>query len=71
MINKKEAQISTLIFKYLEIKNLKDGKVWRRIDVSGKTDRTIEKIKIGMNVNLNLEQFYIVRCDSDVELNTI
>ena len=45
---------------YLEIKEYKTDKVVKRIDVTGKTDRMIDKIDSGMNINLNHEKYYTV-----------
>ena len=44
--------------KYLEIINIDTDAVAKRIDVTGKNDRHIEKIEDGMNINLNHNVYY-------------
>ena len=71
MSNENIANVGKRLFKYLEIKNWEDGGVLRRIDVSAKTDRSIDKLESGMNINLNQDQFYTLSYDSEVELDSI
>ena len=65
------ADVSTRLFKYIEIKSYNDGGVVKRLDVSGKTDRSIDTIEAGMNRNLNHDQYYTFSYDSEIELDTI
>ena len=71
MSNENIANVSTGLFKYIEIKTYNDGGVVKRIDATGKTDRSIDKIESGMNRNLNHDQYYTFSYDSEVELGTI
>jgi hypothetical protein len=59
------------IFKYIEVKSWDDGGVVKRLDVSEKTDRSVETIEDGMNRNMNHEKFYTFSYDSEVELEVI
>ena len=63
--------VSTRLFKYIEVKTYDDGGVVNRLDVSGKTDRSVDTIEAGMNINLNHDQYYTFSYDSEVELETI
>ena len=65
------ADVSTRLFKYIEIKSYNDGGVVKRLDVSGKIDRSIDTIEAGMNRNLNHDQYYTFSYDSEFELDTI
>lgn len=58
-------------FKYIEIKNWKDSGVLRRICVTNKTQRSIEKVEEGININLNQDDFYTINYESEVELDVI
>jgi hypothetical protein len=42
----------------ITIRRIEDGVVVRRIDVSGKTDRQIERIEDGLSINFNFDDFY-------------
>ena len=46
------------LFCYLEIVNYKTGEVSKRIDVTDKSDRQIDKIDRAMNINLNHQEWY-------------
>jgi hypothetical protein len=59
------------IFKYLEVKAYNNGLVYKRLDLSGKPDRSIDTIENGMNRNMNHEKFYTFSYDSEVELEVI
>lgn len=63
--------VSTRLFKYIEVKSYDDGGVVKRLDMSGKTDRSIDTVEAGMNRNLNHDKFYTFSYDSEVELDTI
>tara|TARA_R110000744_G_scaffold317578_1_gene424155 strand:+ start:234 stop:488 length:255 start_codon:yes stop_codon:yes gene_type:complete len=65
------ADVSTRLFKYIEVKTYDDGGVVKRLDVSGKTDKSVDTIEAGMNRNLNHDQYYTFSYDSEVELDTI
>ena len=65
------ADVSKRLFKYIEVKSYDDGGVVKRLDMSGKTDRSIDTVEAGMNRNLNHDKFYTFSYDSEVELDTI
>lgn len=65
------SSVSKRLFKYIEIKEWEDGGVVKRIDVSSKSERQIEKIDSGMNRNLNHDQYYTCDYESEVELDSI
>lgn len=44
--------------KYIEIKEYKTNRVVKRINVTGKSSRFVDKIDHGLNVNLNHDKFY-------------
>ena len=69
--NNDKANVSGSIFKYLEIKSYEDGKVVKRLDVTGQSDRSIDRVERGMNINLNHEAFYTFSYDSEYKLDTI
>lgn len=56
---------------YLEIVRDKDSKVVKRLDVTGKSERSIEKIEDGINVNLNHNEYSVNKTQSKVELEII
>lgn len=43
---------------YIEVRK-RDDTVVHRIDVTGKPERAIDRVKIGMAINLNHDQYYI------------
>lgn len=57
-------------FQYIEIIETKTKKVVCRMDVSGKSERSIEKIEDGVNINLNHKDFHTTTNESDVKLPT-
>jgi len=63
--------VSKRLFKYIEVKTYDDGGVVKRLDVSGKTDKSVDTIEAGMNRNLNHDQYYTFSYDSEVELEAI
>lgn len=65
------SDVSTRLFKYIEVKSYDDGGVVKRLDVSDKTDRSIDTVESGINRNLNHDKFYTFSYDSEVELDTI
>lgn len=44
--------------KYLVIKDYETNNIVEKIDITGKSNRAIEKIESGMNINLNHVAFY-------------
>lgn len=59
------------MYKYLEIVKDKGNEVVKRLDVSDKSERSIEKIENGMNINLNHNEYTVQYNESDVELPVI
>ena len=59
------------IFKYLEVKSYDNGKVVKRLDVSNETDRSIDRIERGLNINLNHEAFYTFSYESEYKQDII
>jgi hypothetical protein len=60
------------VFKYIEIRRYDDdSNVLRRIDVSDKSDRSIEKLEDAYNINLNHEKLYTTSFESENELKII
>jgi len=57
-------------FQYIEIIETKTKKVVCRMDVSGKGERTIERIEDGVNINLNHKDFHTATNESNVKLPT-
>lgn len=52
------------IYSYIEIKSLEKGEVVKRIDVTKQTDRSRATIEMGMNRNLNHNEYYTFSLDS-------
>lgn len=59
------------IYKYLIITSDSDGSIQKRIDVTDKSPRSIERIENGMMINLNQLEYSTDIIESDVELNLI
>ena len=59
------------MYKYLEIVKDKGNEVVKRLNVSDKSERSIEKIERGMNINLNHDEYTVQYNESDVELPVI
>ncbi len=57
--------------KYLEIIAFEKNMVIRRIDVTSKNDRAIERIEGGYNINLNHDLYYTNINKSQTELPII
>lgn len=55
-------------FKYIEIKSYKGDEIALRIDITGKSERDIEKAEEAMGMNLNHNEFYIEIIESDKPL---
>lgn len=63
--------LSDSIFKYLEVKSYNNGEVVKRLDVSNESDRSIDRIERGLNINLNHEAFYTFSYESEYKLDVI
>lgn len=57
--------------KYIEIVEREKEEVIKRLDVSDKSDRMIDRIESGININLNHDHFYTNQIESEVELPII
>lgn len=56
---------------YIEIKKHFSDEVVFRSDVSGKSERQIEKIESGMNRNLNHDEYYTFAYETEEEKELI
>lgn len=45
-------------YTYLEIRKRENDEVVKRIDVTDKSERQIDRCEMGMNINLNHEEYY-------------
>jgi hypothetical protein len=59
------------ILTYRKSMRFKKGQCVKRIDVTGKSDRSIDTIESGMNRNLNHDEYYTLSNDSEKALPTI
>jgi len=46
-------------YRYLEIRKYEGNEVVKRMDVTGMSERKIDRIDSGMNINLNHKEYYI------------
>jgi hypothetical protein len=44
--------------KYIEVVDYKTKKVIHRMDVSSKSERSVERIEDGLNINLNHDKYF-------------
>lgn len=63
--------ILKIMYKYLEIVKDEGNEVVKRLNVSNKSERSIEKIENAMNINLNHNEYTVQYNESDVELPVI
>ena len=56
--------------KYIEIVSYATGNTVKRILMTSKSDRIINKIQNGLNINLNHHEFFTRTVDSKIELET-
>lgn len=56
---------------YIEIKDFKNQKVAKRIDVTKQSEKRRDTIDNGMNRNLNHSLYYTVFAESETELEII
>ena len=54
--------------KYLEIRSIRDNSCVKRIDVTGKTERGVERVERGILINLNHDEYTVEERDSRTEL---
>lgn len=59
------------MFKYLEIVEDSTSKVVKRMGVTSKTDRQIQKLENGLELNLNHAEYTVEYHESKVELPII
>ena len=60
-----------MIYKYIEIIEDKTNTVVSRMDVTGKSERFIEKVSLGASINLNHNEYSINHNESETELEKI
>jgi len=46
-----------MTYRYIEVKEIKSGEIVNRIDVTGKSDKAIERALTGMLINGNKDEF--------------
>jgi hypothetical protein len=56
--------------KKLQVKRMKGGEVVKEIDVTGKSERDIERITMGLLRNMNTDSFFVDEVD-DSRAHTI
>lgn len=66
-----KTDVSSSIFKYVEIKNYDNGKVEKRYDVSDRGNSMIDKFERGLNINLNHDKFYTFSYESETKLDAV
>lgn len=54
--------------KYLEIRRIEDDEPIKRLDLTGRSDRDIERIERGANINLDHKRYYTEVVESENEL---
>ena len=59
------------MFKYLEIVNDSTNAVVKRLDVTSKSDRQIQKLESALNINLNQVEYTVEYHESKKELPLI
>ena len=57
------------MYKYIEIIKFDNNAIIKRIDVSDSGSRSIDRIKSGININLNHDEFHTVIKESEIELD--
>jgi hypothetical protein len=58
-------------FTYIEVLKWEDNTVIKRTDVSGLSQKRIDKIEDGIIINLNRDEYYTKQTESDVKLGKI
>jgi hypothetical protein len=56
------------MFKYLEIVEDSTNKVIKRVDISKHSEKSASKVEVGMNINLNHDEFTVKQVTSEKEL---
>ncbi len=54
--------------KYIDIIEHSTGNVVEQIDVSGRSDRQVERVDNGININMNHEMYYTLISDTKKEV---
>ncbi len=57
-------------FKYIEVRSFEAEEVVERINVSDMTERQIDKVERGMNINLNHKSYYTQVTESEEQLTS-
>lgn len=58
------------MYKYLEIVSIKTHKAVLRVDVTGKSERSIERTEMGMLMQMNREEYHTSETESETTLPT-
>jgi len=56
------------MFKYIEIIHTQSGIVTHRINATDKSERSIERVEAGVNINLNHDKYHTDTKESETEL---
>jgi hypothetical protein len=59
------------MYKYIEVVHTVSGTVVKRIDVTGSSERQIEKVEMGLLRNMNIDSYHTndAESESPLELN--
>ena len=60
-----------MAYKYLEVRERTTDKVVNRIDVSNESERSIDRIERGMNINMNHADYYTEVNESNTKLEKV
>jgi hypothetical protein len=58
------------MYKYIEVVHTTTGTVVKRIDVTGSSERQIEKVEMGLLRNMNLDSYHTNDAESESPLET-
>lgn len=59
------------MFKYLEIVKKETKEIVKRMDITNQSERQIERIEMGVLMNLNIKEYYIKIATSETKLERI
>lgn len=59
------------MYTYLEFVRIENGEVVKRLNMTGKSERQIERTEMGMLMRCDRERFFVNTNESEVELELI
>lgn len=59
------------MFKYLEIVKKETNEIVKRMDITNQSERQIERIEMGVLMNLNVKEYHIKIATSETKLERI